>query len=281
MTVSRIPKIIYQTWETRDLDPKMHAAMQSWIDLNPEYRHELFDAGDRRAFVKAHFPARVLNAYDRLVPGTYQADFWRFCILHVTGGINVDIDCVCMLPISTAIAPTDEFVSGKAPSHPFAIWVGFVASRPGHPFLKASLEQVIRNIETDYYGRSGVWPTGPVAAGFAVNRYGNCRIRRPYALGWNERGGQTFKLLSFERATKEVRNEAGDVVMLTKYDGYLAYRRKAVVPYSQSWLEGAIYHYDKPSRLRRMRHLLRLVSTVQGRRYLRKRAVARWRRFAG
>ena len=267
MSDTKISKIIYQTWETKDLDPNMRAAMQTWIDMNPEYEHRLCDAKDRRDFVAEHFSERILKAYDKLRPGTYQADFWRYCVLYMTGGICVDIDVQCKLPMSTVISDSDEFVSGKAPSYEFAIWVGFVAARKGHPFLKLALDKVVHNIETDYYGEGGVWPTGPVATGIAVNRYAGLPDRHPYKLGINTRGDYKFKLLPFDSKTKEVLNDAGEVVMMINYDGYITYRNKTVIAYPIAWREGKIYHYDKPSKIRAMKQAWRMVTTRQGRRY--------------
>lgn len=269
MYTEGIPRIIYQTWETKELHPDMHAAMQTWIDLNPEYEHKLFDANDRRRYVEQNYPPRVLEAYDKLRPGTYQTDFWRYCILYKTGGVNVDIDCVCLAPLRDTIEDEDTFVSGLAPSYEFAIWVGFVAAQKDHPFLKVCLDHVVRNIETDFYGKSGVWPTGPVAAGIAVNRLGGYPDRQPYKLGINTRHNISFKLLNFVRQHKSVFNEAGDEIMITKYEGYSPYRNATIIPYHKAWREGKIYHYDNPSRVRAIKQAWRMVTTTQGRRHSR------------
>jgi len=275
MRTNCIPKIIYQTWETKDLDPSMRAAMQSWIDLNPDYEHRLFDAQDRYDYIKTHFPERTLKAYERLRPGTYQADFWRYCVLYKTGGVNVDIDCVCLAPLDQTIQSGDTFVSGLAPSYEFAIWVGFVAAQQGHQFLQVSLDHVIRNIETDFYGQSGVWPTGPVAAGIAVNRYAGLPDKTHYKLGINQRNGMELRLLDFNRETKSVYNDAGVLLMNTKYEGYTAYYKVNAIPYAKAWREGKIYHYEGRSLLRASKQLWRMVSTRQGRKH----CGNLWRRF--
>ena len=79
MSSSRIPKVIYQTWKTKDLDPNMQAAMQTWIDMNPEYEHRLFDDAECRAFIEKHFPARVLKAYEKLGDKKYLHSAIKSC----------------------------------------------------------------------------------------------------------------------------------------------------------------------------------------------------------
>ena len=62
---------------------------------NPEFEHRLFDDADCRAYIEENFSADVVEAYDRLLPGAYKADLWRYCVLYKTGGVYLDIKFQC------------------------------------------------------------------------------------------------------------------------------------------------------------------------------------------
>ena len=47
-------------------------------------------------FIKSHFSKRVLYAYDKLIPGAFKADLWRYCIIYINGGIYIDIKYECL-----------------------------------------------------------------------------------------------------------------------------------------------------------------------------------------
>lgn len=86
-----IPLNIFHTWHTKKLPPLMQANVDFVKKENPEFTHYLFDDKDCRAFIKEHFDADVVDAYDRLNPGAYKADLWRYCALWVHGGVYMDI----------------------------------------------------------------------------------------------------------------------------------------------------------------------------------------------
>lgn len=65
----KIPKVIYQTFETRPLPSRFIDA------INPEYKYKYYDPWDRRKFIEKHFDYRVVKAYDKLIPGAYNPDF--------------------------------------------------------------------------------------------------------------------------------------------------------------------------------------------------------------
>ena len=77
-----IPKRIYQTNDST-LVPlhRNKFSTEAWKQLNPEYTYHYFDALDRRKFIETHFDANVCKAYDMLLPGAYQADPFRYCLL--------------------------------------------------------------------------------------------------------------------------------------------------------------------------------------------------------
>ena len=86
-----IPANIFQTWHSKKLPPLMFKNILEIKQNNPNFNYYLYDDNDCRNFLKNHFPIKVLNAYDSLIPGAYKADLWRNCILFKMGGIYMDI----------------------------------------------------------------------------------------------------------------------------------------------------------------------------------------------
>jgi hypothetical protein len=74
----------------------MRESVELLKSQNPEFTHYLFDDADCREFIAANFDYSVLDAFDRLIPGAYKADLWRYCVLYVRGGIYLDIKYHCV-----------------------------------------------------------------------------------------------------------------------------------------------------------------------------------------
>jgi hypothetical protein len=250
-----IPKTIYQTWKTKDVPQQMRFSIQSFIDLNPEYEHRLLDDAECRDFIAEHFPGRVLRAYDKLIPGAYRADLWRYCWLYTHGGVYIDVDSRAFAPLSTAISETDTFVAVRVANPGKKVWPGiyqgFLACEAAHPFLKATIDLVVSNIENDFFGECPTEPTGPVALGVAVNRFGGRADKQPFDDGENQSGNLTFKLLGWSYKQKHARNDAGNSLLINKYNGYVADRGEGT-PYAVAWYKGEMYLYDDVARLRQV-----------------------------
>lgn len=78
---TKIPKIIFQTLKTRRVSEQMYYAIQSILDKNPDYEYYLYDDQDIVAMITQYFDASVVQAYNRLLPGAFKADLWRYCVL--------------------------------------------------------------------------------------------------------------------------------------------------------------------------------------------------------
>ena len=103
-----IPRVIYQTWRTKD-ETSWTAAERRWMRTwraNTGWRHELHDDDDCLRLVTRHYPdARA--AYHSLSP-VEKADLWRYMILHYSGGVYTDFDTACRVPLDRW--PLEAFV---------------------------------------------------------------------------------------------------------------------------------------------------------------------------
>ena len=94
-----IPKKIFQTWQNKELTQSLQDAVSSWKQKNEGWSVQIFDNKDCRNFIATHFSGEVLWAYDQLIPGAYQADLWRYCVLYIEGGVYADIKLSLLLPL--------------------------------------------------------------------------------------------------------------------------------------------------------------------------------------
>lgn len=86
------PKIIHQTWKTKDLSGKYEKYSNEWKALHPNYQYILYDDEDLLNLVKVYFPD-YLNFYKNTISSNIErVDFARYIMLYAHGGIYADID---------------------------------------------------------------------------------------------------------------------------------------------------------------------------------------------
>ncbi len=87
-SISVIPCHLYTCWHTKEIPPLMKENYDILVRDNPEIQVHLYDENECRAFIKLHFDQTVVDAYDALIPCSYKADLWRYCVLYTHGGIH-------------------------------------------------------------------------------------------------------------------------------------------------------------------------------------------------
>jgi hypothetical protein len=192
---TRVPLIIYQTWHSKKLPPKMSACVERLKRDNPQFDHHLYDDADCRGFIKDNYEKEVLDAYDQLVPGAYKADLWRYCMLYKTGGIYLDIKFQCEpgfslmeftkdeetfvldrpygdlnipLEVNLSIINSPDFYE-NLPKYTDETWknkqIGLynavIATAPNNPTLYGCIQRIVKNVKTKNYGFGSLYPTGP------------------------------------------------------------------------------------------------------------------------
>jgi len=79
---NKVPLKIFQTWYTKKLPKDMEKAVNNIKKTNPEFEHYLFDDEDCHTFIKNNYSKDILDAFEKLIPGAYKADLWRYCVLY-------------------------------------------------------------------------------------------------------------------------------------------------------------------------------------------------------
>nr|QBK91542.1 MAG: glycosyltransferase [Pithovirus LCPAC302] len=86
-----IPKIIMQTWKTKDIPEKWAISPKSIKKYMPDWKYVLMTDKDNRRFIKKHFPD-FLETYDGFEYNIQKADSIRYAWLYIHGGIYMDLD---------------------------------------------------------------------------------------------------------------------------------------------------------------------------------------------
>jgi len=162
-----IPLKIFQTWHTKNLPERMKKAVEHLKRMHPRFEHHLFDDDDCREFIAKNFNADVLNAFDRLIPGAYKADLWRYCILYIHGGIYVDIkyDCINSFRF-IELTEREHWVFDINKND---VYNALIVSMPKNELLLRCINQIVENVKNNYYGNSCIDPTGPGLVGRLMN----------------------------------------------------------------------------------------------------------------
>ena len=163
---SIIPLNIYQTWHTKRLPTNMFYCVKKIKNNNPKFKYHLFDDNDCREFIKSNFSLDILNAFDKLIPGAYKADLWRYCILYKNGGIYLDI--------KYNIINNFKFINLTEKEHLVLdidgnnIYNALMVCLPGNNLLRKAINKIVYNVNHNYYGNSALDPTGPGLLGSLI-----------------------------------------------------------------------------------------------------------------
>jgi mannosyltransferase OCH1-like enzyme len=157
-----IPLNIYQTWHTKNLPYYMNKCVQKLKDTNPEFNYYLFDDDDCRIFIKKYFSKDVLNSFDKLIPGAYKADLWRYCVLYIKGGIYLDIKFCPVNNFKLLNLINKEYFCKDIPSSGSGIYNAIIISKPKNRLLLTAINTIVKNVNKNFYGYSSLEPTGPL-----------------------------------------------------------------------------------------------------------------------
>ena len=168
-----VPLSLWQTAKDPQLGPKQAAARQTWFDQNPGLFYTLHDDQECDAFVATHYGGSVYDVYKGFPLNIMRADFWRYLVIYVHGGIYGDVDTECITSIKDWFPPRrrtaddhyDHYMDDVANAEPYfnlswddcAAVVGMehadhisnwtFAAVPGHPFFRQVIEMVVERAQ--------------------------------------------------------------------------------------------------------------------------------------
>ena len=171
-----IPKLIHQTYKQDDNLPPVYVRCQAKIlEMHPGWKYKFWTDEAMYAEVAENFP-ELLAAFMRLPRKILQIDVFRYCLMWRYGGLYADLDYVFRKPFDLLdkelVLPTSRTNAGI----PVRFGNCIFASRPGHPFWKLLIDDIIKNesrfiINSDSDVMDSKDGTGP---GFVTHMYFSC-----------------------------------------------------------------------------------------------------------
>jgi mannosyltransferase OCH1-like enzyme len=163
-----IPKIIIKTsWHTQEgggLPSEIVECLEIHKKLNPDYQLYYFDDKDCEQFMK-DYGERELYCYNKLVPGAYKADLFRYCILEKYGGCYSDIGHIQLVPFDEIckdvhmVLVKDMVIKNKKMYR--GLYQALLCTVPSHQLFTMLVDKCCENIENEFYGISTLDITGP------------------------------------------------------------------------------------------------------------------------
>ena len=168
-----IPKIVWQCFKTKKLSPVLQHHIDRQKKMNPTWTFHLYDDDDIRTFIKTYYDEDMLNTFNMLTSGAGKADLWRYLVLYQFGGLYLDFDSEIVTPLDEWIKEDDHCIlSQEGCTQPPELcpypgvnrcmvqWALLYA--PKHPFMKATIDQVVYNIKNKINPSNLLICSGPV-----------------------------------------------------------------------------------------------------------------------
>lgn len=153
-----VAKNIIQTHEYITFIPKELIIYN--LDIHQNFRYYFFNNKARRRFIKNNFEQDVLDSYDMLIPGAYQADFFRLLVLFILGGVYMDHKIVLSKDLNTILFnKRGYFVVNDFEKK--AIYNAFLIFEKGNMLLKKCIELLKKKILNKYILENDFLQFGP------------------------------------------------------------------------------------------------------------------------
>jgi len=239
-----IPKYIFQTMETSLLPEDMYEnCIKKWQLLNPDYKYFYFDSLDCRKFIKKNFSKYIYEMYDKLIPGAYKSDFWRYCVLYKYGGCYADVQSTPYVNLNS-ITKNMKFVStiDRCNNLLLGLYQAFICSVPKHECLEMTIYDTCQNIYFDKLCESTLDITGPTRLGKSLSTMIKADMSN---LLFYEGIYDDVKLLGRNLPYMTWKNKN---ILRVKYNGYTMEKFSKLsgkLPYSILWEDNNIYKVIK------------------------------------
>lgn len=155
----KIPKIVHYTFKNHNLPENIVNVINHNKQICNDYEFKFYDDDAIDNFIKINFDINVYKSFksinDKL--GAMKADFFRYCVLYICGGIYIDVKSKINYPLNKLIRPNDicildiprnnlERWRRYSPTH--EQWILMFA--PRHPYLRYMINLMVRYIKNKY-----------------------------------------------------------------------------------------------------------------------------------
>lgn len=154
-----IPKIIHHTFKTNILPQNIIDVINHNKRICADFEFIFYDDNDIDYFIKTNFDDIIYNAFkninDKL--GAMKADFFRYCVLYIIGGVYIDIKSKINFPLRNIIylndicildIPRNNLERWRRYSPTHEQWILIFA--PKHPYLLTMINLMVHHINNKY-----------------------------------------------------------------------------------------------------------------------------------
>lgn len=170
-----IPRVLHQTWKSREPPAEWRAYRRTWWEHHPAWRFVLWTDADNRRLIAERYDW-FLQVYDAFPRAIQRVDAAKLFILHSQGGVYADLDCECLRPVEPLLERGGAVVS-RTPDG--VIDGAFLASPAAHPLWEEGFEEMCRpplvarffRRVPGFHASYVLFSTGPQMLKRAVRRY--------------------------------------------------------------------------------------------------------------
>lgn len=165
------PRIIHQIAITDSGElPDLTGKTSGLTEFFSDYKHIVWSDTTIKELMVENRDFKALNAYNALKPYSFKADFARFYIVHNFGGWYIDLN-QSVVDYPPSLDEYDFIVCADIPALTSCFWpaaTSFFYADKGHYILRRCIEQIIKNVDDEYYGAQALCPTGPNLFGSVI-----------------------------------------------------------------------------------------------------------------
>jgi len=163
-----VPRLLHRIWECDTIPEQYFPALLSWLKNAPGVFNVLWTRETREAFILRELGPKRLELYNRLAPGAFRADLFRYFVLFYIGGIYSDVDVFLELNLRVIM----DFTAGPT----IAIDLqrnkllngAIVMSPPQHLLFTCAMGEVFDHSDRRVYEGDGLDVSGPGVLGECV-----------------------------------------------------------------------------------------------------------------
>ena len=156
--ISKIPKNIFQFWDTETRPQDIAYLTSSWKNNHPDWNYQCVNETQALKFLASNFNKTVVTAFIQSPQAAMKSDLFRLAVLYKYGGVYADADDLSLKSLDSLLS------SGKS-LYLYQEYVGsmgnnFIAVAKNHPLIRSALEEAVTNVLENSWDY--VWlATGP------------------------------------------------------------------------------------------------------------------------
>lgn len=172
------PEYIHQIFINEDdAIPEFPLAIQENIRSvkvwYPEAKYKLWTRSELEQFIREDFDSDVLMAFQTLRPFAYKADLARYCLLYIFGGLYIDLGIRLFTTIEAPL--TFGFLGFRDLLNRNSMWNAisnglFWVQDSHRKELILTIDAIVENVKSNFYGTNPLYPTGPVLFGKSISK---------------------------------------------------------------------------------------------------------------